>query len=215
MLVASDPAGAAIDMPAGPSEVLIITDKDARADFIAADLLSQAEHGADSQVVLVSLDSAKITEVQQELDRQIATLPRKETAEKALANSFSVLCESFEDAMIFANQYAPEHLIINIDQPDRAVPLVQNAGSVFLGPYACESAGDYASGTNHVLPTYGYARSYSGVSLTSFQKRITFQTITADGAKQLGPTVALLAEREQLTAHQRAMEIRFKQVDQK
>lgn len=210
MLVSIDPDGAAIDMPAGPSEVLVVADKTARADFVAADLLAQAEHGTDSQVVLVSEDQPKIDEVLAEVQNQLQTLPRKEIAAAALKNSFALLTPSLDPAIAFSNRYAPEHLILNAKDAERLIPQVVNAGSVFVGPYSCESAGDYASGTNHSLPTYGYARAYSGVSVASFQKRITFQRVTKRGAANIGPVVSAMAAEEGLDAHRRAMEFRYK-----
>lgn len=205
MLASCD--GIAIDMPAGPSEVLVIADELTRADFVAADLLSQAEHGADSQVVLVSDCEAKIDEVLEELKKQVVSLPRRNIVEKALKKSFALVVENLEQAVEFSNQYAPEHLILNVvgDYADK----VQNAGSVFIGQYSCEAAGDYASGTNHTLPTYGYAKSYSGVSVESFLKQITFQQINADGVAGLGAAVELMAQCEGLEAHKRAMTLRI------
>jgi histidinol-phosphatase len=215
MLASIDPNGAAIDMPAGPTEVVVIADRYARADFVAADLLAQAEHGPDSQVVLVCTNDAKIDEILAEVQRQLAVLPRRSTALKALDSSFALLVPSLLTAIQFANDYAPEHLVLNIKDARKLIPKIVNAGSVFIGPYSCESAGDYASGTNHSLPTYGYARSYSGISLTSFQKRITFQEVTPTGAAALGPTVATMAAEEGLDGHKRAMELRFAKLPQK
>jgi histidinol dehydrogenase len=210
MLVSIDPDGAAIDMPAGPTEVLVIADQHARADFVAADLLAQAEHGSDSQTILVCTDDTKTDEIRATVHQQLQTLPRKAIAGRALANSFALVVPTLSEAVTFANRYAPEHLIINTAAAEKLVPAITNAGSVFIGQYACESAGDYASGTNHSLPTYGYARSYSGVSLTSFQKRITFQQITRAGAAELSPLVATMAASEGLEGHKRAMELRYK-----
>ncbi len=209
MLISIDPAGAAIDMPAGPTEVLVIADETARNDFVASDLLSQAEHGADSQAILVCFDEKKAREILMEAQKQLEVLPRRKIAQKALENSFALIVDSLDEAFGFANAYAPEHLILNIDNPERHIKSVTNAGSVFLGPYSCEAAGDYASGTNHALPTYGYARVYGGTSLNSFQKLITFQRLSAAGARNLGPVVAKLAEQESLEGHRRAMEIRY------
>jgi histidinol dehydrogenase len=210
MLTSIDSDGAAIDMPAGPSEVLVIADEQARADFVAADLLAQAEHGTDSQVILLSTSQTKIDAVLSELEKQLASLPRKDIAKQSLANSFALLVPSAESAVDFSNRYAPEHLILNIADADKLIPGVINAGSVFVGPYSCESAGDYASGTNHSLPTYGYARAYSGVSVASFQKRITFQWVTQSGGAAVGPIVSVMAATEGLDAHRRAMEFRYK-----
>lgn len=208
-LVSIDPDGAVIDLPAGPSEVMVIADRTARPDFVAADLLSQAEHGPDSQVVLVTTEETVVNQVFIKMKEQISTLPRRAIAKRVLAKSFVLIVRTVADALQFANQYAPEHLILSVQQLERWSKLVQNAGSVFLGPYTPESAGDYASGTNHTLPTAGYARAYSGVSVGSFTKCVTFQMISRAGAKRLGPTVSMLAQAEGLTAHQRAMEIRY------
>lgn len=209
MLVSIDPDSAAIDMPAGPTEVLIITDKKARADFVASDLLSQAEHGADSQVILITISDKKTDEVLAEVERQLQTLPRKEIAKKSLNNSFAIIVDSIDEAIIFSNRYAPEHLILNVENAEKYVSEITNAGSVFLGPYSCESAGDYASGTNHSLPTYGYARVYDGISVSSFQKQVTFQKITKQGAKNLGPIISIMASQESLEGHKRAMQLRY------
>lgn len=200
--------GVARDMPAGPSEVLVLADETARADFVAADLLSQAEHGPDSQVVLVTTSRRLQNEVKKELKRQIGLLERSKIASKALEKSLSLYFPSLERAMEFANMYAPEHFILQTEEADVWASRVQNAGSVFIGPYTPESAGDYASGTNHTLPTAGWAKTYSGVSVASFQKIVTFQEITPEGARLLAPTVMRLADAEGLTAHKRAMEIR-------
>lgn len=200
----------AIDMPAGPSEVLVIADESANPAFIAADLLAQAEHGIDSQAVLATTSTAIAAQVNEELSKQLAILPRKELAAKALDNSYIVVCDDLISCMNFSNAYAPEHLIIESDQWKSLVNKVQNAGSVFLGHLTPESAGDYASGTNHTLPTSGYARSYSGVSVDSFVKKITFQHITEQGLEQIGSTVEILAELEGLQAHKNAVSIRKK-----
>lgn len=200
----------AIDMPAGPSEVLVIADESANPAYIAADLLAQAEHGIDSQAVLATTSTAIAAQVNEELSKQLAILPRKELAAKALDNSYIVVCDDLISCMNFSNAYAPEHLIIESDQWKSLVNKVQNAGSVFLGHLTPESAGDYASGTNHTLPTSGYARSYSGVSVDSFVKKITFQHITEQGLEQIGSTVEILAELEGLQAHKNAVSIRKK-----
>ncbi len=202
--------GVAIDMPAGPSEVLIIVDETADPTFVAADLLSQAEHGPDSQVVLVSISEPKVGEVLKEIDRQIASLPRKEIASQALQNSLAIYFDKKESALRFANDYAPEHLIINTQDCDSMAEKIFNAGSVFLGPWSPEAIGDYASGTNHTLPTNGYAKAYSGVSLESFTKTITYQKLTMVGLQNLGPSVEIMAEAEQLEGHRRAVSIRLK-----
>ncbi|HLT42155.1 MAG TPA: histidinol dehydrogenase [Sphingobacteriaceae bacterium] len=199
----------AIDLPAGPSEVLIIGDKTSNPKFIAADLLAQAEHGIDSQAILASTDRQLIESTNQELSKQLSVLPRKEIAEKALMNSYAVYCETLEEAFSFSNQYAPEHLIVALDDAESLTRRIVNAGSVFLGHLTPESLGDYASGTNHTLPTSGYARAYSGVSLDSFIKKITFQEANKTGLSNLGPTVEVLAEIEGLQAHKNAVSIRL------
>jgi len=209
MLVSINPDGAAIDMPAGPTEVLVVADEKARADFVASDLLSQAEHGIDSQAILVATSDKKANEVLVEVRQQLQSLPRKEIAQKSLDNSFVIVVDSVDKAIAFSNMYAPEHLILNVGNATRYVPEIINAGSVFLGPYSCESAGDYASGTNHSLPTYGYARVSGGVFVSSFQKQVTFQKITKQGAKNLGPIVSTLASQESLEGHKRAMQLRY------
>jgi histidinol dehydrogenase len=202
--------GIAIDMPAGPSEVLVVADKESNAEFIAADLISQAEHGADSQVVLLS-DSVELTaKVKAEIEHQLQKLPRKDIALKALENSMSVVLPSLEECMNFSNLYAPEHLIINTVNCYELAGNVINAGSVFLGCFSCESAGDYASGTNHTLPTNGFARNFSGVSVESFQKKISFQELSAQGIKELGPVIEIMAEAENLHGHKNAVSVRLK-----
>ena len=206
-------AGVAIDLPAGPSEVLVIADAQADPEFIAADLLSQAEHGVDSQVVLVSNSNSLIREVQNALQDQLAELSRASLARETLANSFTVYFHSLEECIEFSNAYAPEHLILALDKAVDYADKIQNAGSVFLGKYACESIGDYASGTNHTLPTNGYARGYSGVSYDSFVKKITFQEVTKEGLKNIGDTVEIMAEAEQLLAHKNAVSIRLKKIE--
>ena len=200
----------AIDMPAGPSEVCVIADDTANAAFVAADLLSQAEHGTDSQVFLITTSHKVIDNVQQEVDRQLNQLPRKEIAQEALRNSVLVLVKDMDEALDLANAYAPEHLIIQAENYMQLAEMVVNAGSVFLGKYACESAGDYASGTNHTLPTHGYATAYSGVNLDSYQRKITFQHLTAEGIHSIGHAVELMAAAEQLDAHKNAMTLRLK-----
>ncbi|MGZ5197806.1 MAG: histidinol dehydrogenase, partial [Kaistella sp.] len=205
-------SGIAIDLPAGPSEVLVIADSSADADFVASDLLSQAEHGPDSQVVLLS-DSAKFVEnVKDALTEQLTLLPRASVAEQALNNSFAVVLNSISECIDFSNLYAPEHLILAIEDAEGYADQIQNAGSVFLGNYSCESAGDYASGTNHTLPTNGYARSYSGVSLDSFVKKITFQNLSKEGIQNIGRSIEVMAEAEQLLAHKNAVSIRLKKI---
>ncbi len=199
----------AIDMPAGPSEVCVLADETANAQFVAADLLSQAEHGVDSQVLLITTSEQTLSDVQQEVERQLALLPRKEIAAKALDNSRMVLAASSDEMMALSNAYAPEHLIIQTRDYTALAEKVVNAGSVFLGQYACESAGDYASGTNHTLPTHGYATAYSGVNLDSYCRKVTFQHLTAEGVRRIGPAVELMAEAEQLHAHKNAMTLRL------
>ncbi|MBS1781091.1 MAG: histidinol dehydrogenase [Bacteroidetes bacterium] len=201
--------GTAIDMPAGPSEVLIIADEYADAAFVAADILSQAEHGADSQAILLSDNAIIINKVLFELNTQLSQLPRKAIAEQALNNSKAILLNNLDECIEFSNQYAPEHLIITTENAEQLAGKVSNAGSVFLGRYSCESAGDYASGPNHTLPTNGYARSYSGVSVDSFVKKITFQRITAEGISNIGPAIETLATAEGLIAHKEAVTIRL------
>jgi histidinol dehydrogenase len=202
--------GIAIDMPAGPSEVLVIADATCNPEFVAADLLSQAEHGIDSQVVLLSNDDAVIEQVNQAIVKQLAELPRKQIAAKALENSYSVVLKSIEECIDFSNCYAPEHLLLALAETTNFSDKIINAGSVFIGNYSCESAGDYASGTNHTLPTNGYAKSYSGVSLDSFLKKITFQEISSEGLKNIGPSVEIMAEAEGLLAHKNSVTIRLK-----
>lgn len=208
-------SGVAIDMPAGPSEVLVYSDESGVPAFIASDLLSQAEHGADSQVVFVSKSAQLIEEVQVEVERQLAALPRKEMAAKALENSTLILIEDDQTALELINDYGPEHLIISSENEDFFVNGIINAGSVFLGNYTPESAGDYASGTNHTLPTNGYAKSYSGVSLDSYLKKITFQKISKAGITELGPTIEIMAEAEQLQAHKNAVTLRLQSLKEK
>lgn len=207
---AAQHSGIAIDMPAGPSEVLIIADKSCNPSFVAADLLSQAEHGADSQVILLSDDEKVLDKITVELKNQLKSLPRKEVAEKALKNSKAILLKTINECIEFSNVYAPEHLILATVKAKKMIPEIINAGSVFLGNYSCESAGDYASGTNHTLPTNGYARSCSGVSLDSFVKKITFQELSREGIQNIGPAIELMAEAEQLFAHKNAVTLRLK-----
>ncbi len=201
--------GVAIDLPAGPSEVLVVGDENSDPRFIAADLLSQAEHGRDSQVVLLTNSSTLLELVHQQLEMQITNLPRKEIAREALKNSLSIQFTRQDDVVDFINEYAPEHLIVNIDNHEKLSDRIVNAGSVFLGAYSPESAGDYASGTNHTLPTNGFAKAYSGVSLESFQKTISYQQLTREGLKNIGEAVETMAEAEQLEAHKNAITIRL------
>lgn len=204
--------GIAIDMPAGPSEVLIVADETCNPSFVAADLLSQAEHGADSQVILLSDSMGIIQEVMTELELQLKQLPRKEFAKKALFNSRAIQLKSIETCIDFSNNYAPEHLIIASENANKYVGLIVNAGSVFLGNYSCESAGDYASGTNHTLPTNGFAKNYSGVSVDSFVRKITFQSLSKEGIRNIGPAIELMAEAEALFAHKNAVTLRLKSI---
>lgn len=210
--VSNDFRGAAIDMPAGPSEVLVIADETADADFIAADLLSQAEHGPDSQVVLVTPSPVLADQVTDAVQKQLKVLSRASIAEKALASSLIIIAESLTQAVSISNYYGPEHLIVQTRNPRELVPLLDNAGSIFLGDWSPESVGDYASGTNHVLPTYGYTRTYSSLGLADFSKRMTVQELTADGLQLLAPTVVTMAEAEGLDAHKRAVTIRVEKL---
>ena len=200
----------AIDMPAGPSEVCVVADETANVEFVAADLLSQAEHGIDSQVLLITTSEKILEEVQQEVDKQLQALPRKDMASKSLESSCYVLVKDADEAISLSNAYAPEHLILQVRNYEQMAEKVVNAGSVFLGQYACESAGDYASGTNHTLPTHGYATAYNGVNLDSYCRKITFQHLTEEGIRHIGRAVELMAEAEQLDAHKNAMTVRIK-----
>jgi histidinol dehydrogenase len=213
--VSGDPDGAAIDMPAGPSEVLVIADGQADPEFVAADLLSQAEHGPDSQVILLSPSDALLDRVAVEVENQCAALPRADIATQALAQSRLILVDSLEQAVAVSNRYAPEHLILQVAAPRALLDGIDSAGSIFLGAWTPESVGDYCSGSNHVLPTYGYARSYSGVSVASFQKQITVQELSADGLRAIGPCTATLAAAEQLEAHRRAVTLRLAALEAK
>lgn len=206
--------GVSIDMPAGPSEVLVIADEQAVPEFCAADLLSQAEHGPDSQVIFLTNSISILEETIDEVEKQVLSLPRKEIAEKALTNSRFVLVADLDDAFDLSNQYAPEHLILALQNPEEFISKIENAGSVFLGNFACESAGDYASGTNHTLPTNGNALQYSGVSVDSFVKKITFQTISEKGIQNLGSTIEIMAEAEGLFAHKNAVSVRLNYLNQ-
>ena len=199
----------AIDMPAGPSEVAVVADDTANPVFVAADLLSQAEHGVDSQVILITNSEALAERVNEEVGRQLALLPRKEIAEKSLEYSKLIIVKDMNEVLEMTNEYAPEHLILAIKDYTSFADRVVNAGSVFLGNYSCESAGDYASGTNHTLPTSGYAKAYSGVNLDSFCRKITFQELTAEGIRSIGPAVERMAAAEQLDAHKNAMTVRL------
>ncbi|NAW68855.1 histidinol dehydrogenase [Vibrio sp. V27_P1S3P104] len=210
--VSNDFQGAAIDMPAGPSEVLVIADETADTEFIAADLLSQAEHGPDSQVVLVTPSPIIADQVMDAVQRQLTSLSRADIAQKALASSLIIIAESITQAVAISNYYGPEHLIVQTKNPRELVPLLDNAGSIFLGAWSPESVGDYASGTNHVLPTYGYTRTYSSLGLADFSKRMTVQELSVDGLISLAPTVVAIANAEGLDAHSRAVTIRIEQL---
>lgn len=199
----------AIDMPAGPSEVAVLADGTASPVYVASDLLSQAEHGADSQAILITTSEQLLEKTKAEVERQLATLPRKALTELSLRSSKLILVKDLAEAIDMVNEYAPEHLIIETQNYRDVAEQIVNAGSVFMGPYAPESAGDYASGTNHTLPTNGYAKAYSGVSLDSFIRKITFQEITKEGIRRLGPAIQILAANEQLDAHKNAVTVRL------
>ena len=203
----------AIDMPAGPSEVEVLADDSANPVFVAADLLSQAEHGVDSQAVLITTSEKLQGDVMKEVERQLAELPRREIAEKSLANSKLILVKDMDEALELTNEYAPEHLIIETENYREIAERVINVGSVFLGSFSPESAGDYASGTNHTLPTNGYAKAYSGVSLDSFIRKITFQEIRPEGMKAIGPAIEIMAANEQLDAHKNAVSVRLRDIN--
>ncbi|MBM6865340.1 histidinol dehydrogenase [Bacteroides caecigallinarum] len=200
----------AIDMPAGPSEVAVLADETANPAYVASDLLSQAEHGVDSQAILITTSEDIIDKVKNEVEKQLAVLPRKEITEKSLSHSKLILVNSIDEAIEMSNEYAPEHLIIETKDYMQVAERIVNAGSVFLGPYTPESAGDYASGTNHTLPTNGYAKAYSGVNLDSFMRKITFQEITREGIMNIGPTIETMAANEFLDAHKNAVSVRLK-----
>jgi len=202
----------AIDMPAGPSELLVLADDSANAPFVASDLLSQAEHGVDSQVVLVTTSKTMLKAVEREVEQQIQALPRKAIAEKAIANSKLILVKNDQEALDLIDEYGPEHFIVCMEDADFFVDQIQNAGSVFIGNYTPESAGDYASGTNHTLPTNGYAKQYSGVNLDSFMKQMTFQKVSAEGIKNIGPSIEKMATAEGLQAHKNAVTLRLKSI---
>lgn len=212
-LVAADPAGAALDMPAGPSEVMVIADRNANPRFVALDLLSQAEHGPDSHVVLVCQDRALVSAVLAEMDQALPGLPRRDIIRAALTHAVAVIVPELADAVTVANDYAPEHLILQTAEPRALAAGVETAGSVFIGAWTPESVGDYCSGTNHVLPTYGYARAYSGLSVADFQRRMTLQEATLSGLRILAPTVRTLAQLEGLDAHAQAVATRLEQAD--
>jgi histidinol dehydrogenase len=205
--------GVAIDMPAGPSEVAVLADETCVTSFVAADLLSQAEHGTDSQVLLVSTREKIIDEVMCEIENQIKELPRREIAKASFENSKAILTKTVDEAIELLNEYATEHLILACENADEIAEKITNAGSVFIGNYSCESAGDYASGTNHVLPTNGFAKSFSGISLDSFVKKITFQKLSSEGIVNLGETIEVMATAEKLDAHKNAISIRLKAIE--
>ena len=207
--------GVAIDMPAGPSEVCVYADETSIASFVAADLLSQAEHGVDSQVILIANSIDIVEQVQKELDMQLVLLPRKELATKALAHSKAIVIENTEEAIAMMNEYAPEHLILSVDNAAQVAEKIINAGSIFIGNFSPESVGDYASGTNHTLPTNGFAKAYSGVSMDSFVKKITFQQLTERGLENIAPTVIEMATAEGLQAHSKAVELRVEWIKSK
>lgn len=204
--------GIAIDMPAGPSEVLVIADETCNPSFVAADLLSQAEHGADSQVILLSDNEKAVEQCLAEIDQQVKSLPRMEIALKALNNSKAIILENINECLELSNDYAPEHLIIASENANQFTDSIINAGSVFLGRYSCESAGDYASGTNHTLPTNGFAKNYSGISLDSFVKKITYQELSKEGINNIGKAIEIMAEAEGLIAHKNAVTLRLKEI---
>ncbi len=207
--------GVAIDMPAGPSEVCVYADETSIASFVAADLLSQAEHGADSQVLFIASTIELVEEVQKEIEMQLTLLPRKDLAKKALENSKAIVLSNIEEAIAMINEYAPEHLILSIDNAAQAAEKIINAGSIFIGNFSPESVGDYASGTNHTLPTNGFAKAYSGVSMDSFVKKITFQQLTERGLENIAPTVIEMATAEGLQAHSKAVELRMEWIKSK
>ena len=213
LIVSEDKDGAALDMPAGPSEVMVLADDKADASFVASDLLSQAEHGEDSQVVVISTSQKLLEEVLSELKEQLPLLSRKDICQKALTHARMILVDQLNEAFDIANQYAPEHLILQIASPEDFEPLIKNAGSVFLGAYTPETMGDYVSGSNHVLPTYGYANTYSGLDVKAFMKHITFQMLSKEGLYDLGFTAKTLAHMEGLTAHENAVAIRLKEIE--
>jgi histidinol dehydrogenase len=207
--VAADPDGAAQDMPAGPSEVMVIADDDANPQFVALDLMSQAEHGPDSQALLICVNAGFADRVDAEIQAALPTLPRRSIIEQSLSHGACLIVDSIEDGAAIANRYAPEHLIIQVNNARQMVDSIVNAGSIFIGPWTPESVGDYCSGTNHVLPTYGFARSYSGLSVGDFQKQLTVQELTREGLDELAPTVRTLARLEGLDAHAQAVVVRL------
>jgi len=213
LLVSNDPDGAALDLPAGPSEVLVIADESARAEFVAADLLAQAEHSGDAQVVLVTTSETLARATLEQLEAQMRRLGRESTLRESIEHSRIILVDSLEAAFDVSNAYAPEHLIVQVREARSWLPRVRNAGSVFLGSWTPETMGDYCSGTNHVLPTYGFARAYSGLSMTDFMRRMTVQELTDDGLRDLGPTAITIAQLEGLDAHANAVQVRLAQLN--
>lgn len=214
LLVSNDPEGAALDLPAGPSEVLVIADASARPEFVAADLLAQAEHSADAQVVLVTTSPALARATLAQLEQQMQRLGRESTLRESIGHSRIILVDSLDAAFEVSNAYAPEHLIVQVENPRAYLPQIRNAGSVFLGAWTPETMGDYCSGTNHVLPTYGFARAYSGLSMTDFLRRMTIQELSADGLRDLGPTAVTIAQLEGLDAHANAVQVRLAHLEQ-
>lgn len=212
MLVSQDSNGASIDLPAGPSEIMIIADANANLTYVVSDLLSQAEHGADSQVMVVTSSEKMAAYIAGQINQQLASLSRRDIVNQVLANSRIIIVSDVEQAITVSNRYAPEHLILQIDYPKKYIPLIQHAGAVFLGPWTAETLGDYVTGSNHVLPTYGYARSYSGLSVLDFMKFISFQTVTKEGLKKIGPYAEKLAEIEGLDAHKQAVSLRLREM---
>ena len=211
-LVSNDALGASIDMPAGPSEVLVIASDSANPEYIAADLLSQAEHGPDSQVILIALSKEFAQKVMLKVEEQLEKLPRKEIAEKALSKSTALVVDTLDEAAELSNRYAPEHLILQIDNPDELIDKLRNAGSIFVGAYTPESLGDYASGTNHTLPTYGYAKTFSALGTDDYRRRYTIQRASQEGLKEIAKTVTSMASAEGLDAHRNAVVVRVKDI---
>ena len=209
MQIFEDPEGASIDMPAGPSELMVVADENANLEYVSSDLLSQAEHGIDSQVMLVTLSEQFALKVESEVNKQLHKLPRKNIINQSLANSRIIIANNISQAIEISNAYAPEHLILQVNEPDKYISTIKNAGAVFLGKWAPETVGDYVTGSNHVLPTYGYARNYSGLSVIDFMKFISFQTVTREGLERIGPYAQVLADIEGLTAHKRAVSLRL------
>ncbi len=213
-LVSQDPKGAVIDMPAGPSEILVIADDKANPDYVAADLLSQAEHGIDSQVILISLSEKFLSEVKNCIELQLKTLSRRNIIEQSLSHAKMIVAKNTEEAVALSNQFAPEHLILQLENPEKCIGKIINAGAVFVGPWAPETVGDYVTGSNHVLPTYGYAKTYSGLSVMDFMKFISIQTVSKAGLQKIGPYAEILATLEGLDAHKNAVSLRLAEINQ-